>query len=207
MKTGFVAHMKTSQKFYLPIKRVIDIVGSLTGILLCSIFLWWWIIPINVIAVKGNPFFARHRIGKNGKAFRCLKFRSMTLDANPHMSSLDKEASEHLTKFGKFLRTTSLDETLQLFNIFIGQMAFIGPRPLIDVNEKDKKTIDLRKINGAISLRPGLSGYAQINDRAELQPEEKARFDGIYFQRFSLWMDIKIFVLTILKIFGTAKGK
>ena len=162
--------------------------------------------PINAIVTKGHPFFARHRIGKNGKPFRCLKFRSMKITANPHMTSRDKDLEKDVTGFGKFLRRTSIDETLQLFNIFIGQMAFIGPRPLIDVSE-DVITVNLRKENGASQLRPGLSGYAQIHKRGELDPETKAMYDGIYFEHFSLWWDIKIFVYTILCVFGAAKGR
>lgn len=199
--------MKTSQKIYLPFKRLVAIIGSLVGIIVCFILLWWWVIPVNAIVTKGHPFFARHRIGKNGKAFRCLKFRSMKIDVDPHMSSLDKGVYDGLTGFGKFLRVTSIDETLQLFNILIGQMAFIGPRPLIDVNENDVITINLRKENGSIALRSGLSGYAQIHKRAELTPQEKAMYDGIYFEHFSLWWDIKIFFYTILKLFGGVKGR
>ena len=198
--------MKKSQKFYLPFKRLIGIFGSLVGIIVCFIFLWWWVMPINAIVTKGHPFFARHRIGKNGKPFRCLKFRSMKITANPHMTSRDKDLEKDVTGFGKFLRRTSIDETLQLFNIFIGQMAFIGPRPLIDVSE-DVITVNLRKENGASQLRPGLSGYAQIHKRGELDPETKAMYDGIYFEHFSLWWDIKIFVYTILCVFGAAKGR
>lgn len=198
--------MKTSQRIYLPFKRLIGILGSFVGIIVCFVFLWWWVIPVNAIVTRGHPFFARHRIGKDGKAFRCLKFRSMKLTADPHMTSRDGHVNGEVTAFGKFLRTTSIDETLQLFNIFIGQMAFIGPRPLIDVNE-DIITIDLRKKNGSIKLRPGLSGYAQIHKRGELDPESKAMYDGIYFEHFSLWWDIKIFVYTILCVFGAAKGR
>ena len=198
--------MKTHQKIYLPFKRLIGLLGSIVGIIFCLTLLWWWIIPVNAIVTKGHPFFARHRIGKNGKAFRCLKFRSMKLDADPHMTSRDDRIMQSMTGFGKFLRKTSLDETLQLFNIFIGQMAFIGPRPLIDVNE-DVITVNLRKENGAIKIRPGLSGYAQIHKRGDLSPEEKAMYDGIYFEHFSLWWDIKIFVYTILKVFGAVKGR
>ncbi len=198
--------MKKSQKIYLPFKRFISIVGSLIGILFCGLLLWWWVIPINAIVTKGHPFFARHRIGKNGKPFRCLKFRSMKIDADPHMTSRDAKTKDSTTKFGKFLRKTSIDETLQLFNIFIGQMAFIGPRPLIDVNE-DVITINKRKENGSIVLRPGLSGYAQIHKRGDLDPEMKAMYDGIYLEHFCLWWDIKIFVYTILKVFGAAKGR
>jgi O-antigen biosynthesis protein WbqP len=199
--------MKTSQKIYLPFKRLIGIFGSFVGIIVCFSLLWWWVIPVNAIVTKGHPFFARHRIGKDGKAFRCLKFRSMKNDVNPHMSSLDKGVYDNLTGFGKFLRVTSIDETLQLFNILIGQMAFIGPRPLIDVNDTDIKTINLRKENGSIRLRPGLSGYAQIHKRGELEPEIKAMYDGIYFEHFSLWWDTKIFTYTILRVFGAAKGR
>ena len=198
--------MKKSQKAYLPFKRLIGIFGSLIGIVVCFVFLWWWVIPVNAIVTKGHPFFARHRIGKNGKPFRCLKFRSMRLDADPYMTSRDVNLEKNITPFGKFLRKTSIDETLQLLNIFIGQMAFIGPRPLIDVNE-DVVTVNLRKENGAFRLRPGLSGYAQIHKRGELDPKSKAMYDGIYYENFSLWWDIKIFVYTILCVFGTAKGR
>ena len=198
--------MRKSQKIYLPFKRLIGIFGSFLGILFCGALLWWWVIPINAIVTKGHPFFARHRIGKNGKPFRCLKFRSMKNDADPHMTSRDKKTEDSTTKFGKFLRKTSIDETLQLFNIFVGQMSFIGPRPLIDVNE-DVITINKRKENGSIVLRPGLSGYAQIHKRGDLDPEAKAMYDGIYLEHFCLWWDIKIFVYTILKVFGAAKGR
>lgn len=198
--------MKTHQKIYLPFKRLIGIVGSLVGIVVCFGLLWWWVIPVNAIVTKGHPFFARHRIGKNGKAFICLKFRSMRLTADPHMTSRDEDVEKHMTGFGKFLRSTSIDETLQLFNIFVGQMAFIGPRPLIDVNE-DVITVNKRKENGSIVLRPGLSGYAQIHSRAELDPITKAEYDFYYFQHFSMWMDIKIFLYTLLKLFGAAKGR
>ena len=201
-----VSPLRKSQKIYLPFKRLIGIVGSFVGIIFCFALLWWWVIPVNAIVTKGHPFFARHRIGKNGKAFRCLKFRSMKVTADPHMTSRDANMECQITKFGKFLRRTSIDETLQLFNIFIGQMAFIGPRPLIDVNE-DVITVNLRKENGAIIFRPGLSGYAQIHKRGDLDPETKAMYDGMYLKTFSFWLDIKIFVYTILKVFGATKGR
>ena len=128
------ATMKRSQKLYLPLKRIIGLFGSFVGILVCSVLLWWWVIPINLIVTRGHPLFARHRIGKDGKPFRLLKFRSMRLEADPHLSSKDGNAQDNVTGFGKFLRKTSIDETPQLFNIFIGQMAFIGPRTLFVLN-------------------------------------------------------------------------
>ena len=163
---------------------------------------------MNCIVTKFHPFFIRHRIGQNGKAFKLIKFRSMKLDADPHMSSTGGDVhADQITGFGKFLRATSIDETPQLFNILAGQMAFIGPRPLIDVNEQDVITINKRKENGSIRMKPGLSGYAQIHKRGDLDPELKAEYDYIYMTKFSLWLDIKIFVYTILKLFGVAKGR
>lgn len=199
--------LKTSQKIYLPFKRLIGILGSFVGIIVCFVLVWWWVIIINAIVTKGHPFFARHRIGQNGKPFRLIKFRSMKLDTDPHLSAIEGDAQDHVTKFGKFLRASSIDETPQLFNIFIGQMAFIGPRPLIDVNEKDVLTINKRKENGSICLKPGLSGYAQIHNRAELDPLQKAEYDYQYLKRFSFWFDAKIFIYTVLKAFGAVKGK
>ena len=201
--------MKTSQKLYLPLKRLIGIFGSFVGIIVCFALLWWWVIPVNAIVTKGHPFFVQERYGKHKKVFKMIKFRSMKIDANPNLapSDMDEQTQKSMdTGFGKFLRKTSIDETPQLLNILIGQMAFIGPRPLIDVSE-DVITCNLRKENGAVKLRPGLSGYAQIHKRGDLDPEEKALYDGIYYQHFSLWWDIKIFVYTILKVFGAAKGR
>lgn len=199
--------LRTSQKIYLPFKRLIAIVGSIIGIAVCVVLLWWWAIPINIIVTKGHPFFNRHRIGKDGKPFICLKLRTMKLDADPHLSSTGNDVSSNITGFGKFLRMTSIDETVQLFNIFVGQMAFIGPRPLIDVNPEDVLTINKRKESGAIQLKPGLSGYAQIHQRAELDPIVKAEYDRKYLERMSFWYDTKIFIYTIFKALGAVKGR
>ena len=199
--------LRTSQKIYLPFKRIISIFGSILGILFCTALIWWWVLPINLIVTKGHPFFNRHRIGKDGKPFVCFKFRTMKLETDPHLSSTGNDVSGNITGFGKFLRVTSIDETVQLFNIFIGQMAFIGPRPLIDVNPEDVTTVNRRKENGSICLKPGLSGYAQIHKRGELDPIVKANYDRLYLERFSLWYDIKIFVYTILKVFRAVKGR
>ena len=199
--------LRTSQKIYLPFKRLISIFGSILGIIVCTALLWWWVLPINLIVTKGHPFFNRHRIGKDGKPFVIFKFRTMKLDTDPHMSSTGNDVSNQITGFGKFLRATSIDETVQLFNIFIGQMSFIGPRPLIDVNPEDVITINKRKENGSICLKPGLSGYAQIHKRGELDPVIKAEYDRKYLERFSLWYDTKIFLYTLLKALGAVKGR
>ena len=195
--------MKRSQKIYLPFKRLTAIIGSLIGIIFCLAILWWWIFIVNLIVTKGHPIFARPRIGRHGKPFRCIKFRSMKVTADPHMSSTGGQVTDDVfTGFGKFLRKTSLDETPQLINILIGQMAFIGPRPLIDVNEEDRITVEKRKENGSIILRPGLSGYAQLFRRGGLDPEKKASYGYYYLKHFSFWLDIQIFFRTLFGIFG-----
>ena len=199
--------LRTSQKIYLPFKRLISIFGSILGIIVCTALLWWWVLPINLIVTKGHPFFNRHRIGRDGKPFVIFKFRTMKLDTDPHMSSTGNDVSNQITGFGKFLRATSIDETVQLFNIFIGQMSFIGPRPLIDVNPEDVLTINKRKESGVIQLKPGLSGYAQIHQRAELDPIVKAEYDRKYLERMSFWFDTKIFIYTIFKALGAVKGR
>ena len=196
--------MKKSQIVYLPFKRIIDIVGSFLGIIFCLVFLWWWVVIINIFVCRGRPVFANFRVGKNGKPFRCVKFRSMSKKANPNMTSRDKDAKLYVTKFGSFLRKTSIDETPQLLNVFLGQMSFIGPRPLIGESE-DILTINKRKENGSIVLKPGLTGYAQINGRESVDPIIKGEMDGFYLENFSFWLDVKIFFITIFQTFGIKK--
>lgn len=200
-------YMRKSQKFYLIIKRLIALLGSLVGIVFCFGLFWWWIFIINLIATKGHPVFSHIRTGKNGKEFKLFKFRSMKCDVNPDLTSDEiKNVKKPYTGFGRFLRKTSLDETLQLLNVFIGKMTFIGPRPLID-KEGDHVTIEMRKQNGAIKLTPGISGYAQINGRVDISPEEKASLDGFYYEHISLWLDIKIFIITILQTLHLKQNK
>ena len=198
--------MKNYQRFYLVVKRIIGIFGSLLGIVFCLIFLWWWVIFINLFVTKGHPFFYSIRVGKDGKEFKLLKFRSMKYGTDPNITSLNTQSKKDVTRFGKFLRRTSIDETPQLLNILIGQMAFIGPRPLIDYDE-DAITNKIRIENGSIKLRPGLTGYAQIHRRSKLGPVEKAEYDYLYYQKFSFWLDVKIFIFTILNLFSGVKGK
>ena len=202
--------MKTSQKIYLPFKRFIGIVGSFVGIIVCFIFLWIWVIPVNAIVTKGHPFFIQERIGKHKKVFKLIKFRSMRMDANPNLAPSDMDASKQLsmeTGFGKFLRKTSIDETVQLLNIFIGDMAFIGPRPGAAHNEEELIVAREKYTPNAYDVKPGLSGLAQVKMHREHDPEFKAKWDHEYAKTFSLWLDIKLFVLTVLRLFGVGKGR
>lgn len=202
--------MKKSQKIYLPFKRLIGIFGSLVGIIVCFVFLWWWIIPVNAIVTKGHPFFIQERLGKNKKIFKLIKFRSMRIDADPNlppeqMSSGKQKSME--TGFGKFLRVSSFDETVQLLNIFIGDMAFIGPRPGAAHNEENLIVAREKYKPNAYAVKPGLSGLAQVTMHREHDPEFKAKYDHEYALKFSFWLDCKLFFLTVLRLFGAGKGR
>ena len=177
------------------IKRLLDIILSLIGIIVLSPILL--ILYILVLIFMGFPaIFKQERPGKNEKIFHLFKFRTMTNKKDKDGKLLPDE--KRLTKFGKFLRKTSLDELPELFNILIGQMSFIGPRPLIDEGV-DHLTIEYRKQNGAINIRPGITGLAQINGRVNASPEKKSEYDAKYYQKLSMWLDIKIFFITIFK--------
>ena len=202
--------MTKRQKAYLPFKRLIGIFGSLIGIIFCLGLLWWWVLPINAIVTKGHPFFAQERYGKNQKVFKMIKFRSMKLDADPNLAPSDMDETKQkgmYTRFGKFLRKTSIDETPQLLNIFIGQMAFIGPRPGSAHHEEFLRECRLKYTPNAYDVKPGISGYAQIKMKREHDPEFKAEWDHKYVLRMNFFFDAGIFLYTFLKIFGAAKGR
>jgi O-antigen biosynthesis protein WbqP len=178
-------------------KQLLDIVLSLCGIFVLSpVFL---IIAVAIIVNDPGPiFFKQKRVGKNKKLFKILKFRSMKM-STPHdtPTHMLRSQDQYITKVGKFLRKTSLDELPQVFNIFVGQMSIIGPRPALWnqydlVSERDKY--------GANAIRPGLSGWAQINGRDELEIPVKARLDGEYVDKMSLGMDWKCFWGTAAKV-------
>lgn len=202
--------MRVKQKLYLPVKRLFGFVGSLIGIILCISFFWWWIIPINAIVTKGHPFFVQKRYGKNKKIFKMIKFRSMKLGVDPNLppSDMSEETQKRMdTKFGSFLRKTSLDETPQLLNILFGQMAFIGPRPGSANNEELLATLRESSKPSAFDVRPGLGGYAQLKMKRDHDPVLKSEFDCFYVKNLSFWFDVKIFFKTIFGIFGSVSGK
>ena len=202
--------MTKAQKIYLPFKRLIGIFGSIVGIIVCFVFFWWWVIPVNAIVTKGHPFFLQERYGYHKKIFKLIKFRSMKLDANPNLAPSNMKEDEHEymdTKFGRFLRISSIDETPQLFNIFLGQMAFIGPRPGSAHNEEYLRKCREKYTPNAYDVKPGISGYAQIKMKREHNPEFKAEWDHRYVERMSFWFDCGLFFYTFLKVLGAAKGR
>ena len=202
--------MKTRQKIYLPLKRAIAIFGSLVGIVFCLVLFWWWVFPINLISSKGHPFFLQERYGKKEKVFKVIKFRTMKVDADPNKAPNEIDAAKRKTmetRFGSFLRKTSIDETPQLFNILAGQMAFIGPRPGSAHNEEDLRELRKKYSPNAFDVRPGMSGLAQVKMRRTHNPELKAKLDAEYASTFSLFLDTKLFIFTILNLFSSVKGE
>lgn len=176
------------------IKRLLAIILSLGGMICLS-----WLFLILSVAIKldspGPVFFRQKRVGKNKKHFQILKFRTMRIDTPHDMPThLLQDPDQYITRVGRFLRRTSLDELPQLWNIFVGDMAVIGPRPAL-WNQYD--LLDARDQYGANDLRPGLTGWAQIHGRDELEIPEKARLDGYYAQNLSFGLDVRCFFGTI----------
>ncbi len=188
------------------IKRAIDFIISLLGcIILSPVFL------ILCIAIKidspGPILFKQRRIGIHKKEFSILKFRTMRIDTPKDMPThLLTNPEQYITKVGKFLRKSSLDELPQIFNILAGQMSIIGPRPAL-WNQDD--LIAERDKYGANDVMPGLTGWAQINGRDELEIPVKAKLDGEYVERMSFLFDVKCFfgtITSVLKHDGVVEG-
>lgn len=176
------------------IKRVMDCFLSFCAIVVLSPIM----IALTVagaIAMKGNPFFTQLRPGKNEKIFKLIKFRTMTCEKDKNGNLLPDD--KRLTKYGKFLRSTSLDELPELFNILIGDMSVIGPRPQL-VRDMVFMTERQRMRH---KVRPGLSGLAQISGRNAINWENKLEYDTEYIQNITFLGDWKIIFLTVLKVF------
>lgn len=186
------------QKIYLPFKRFFDIICSLLAIVAFSPLYIALAILVKCTS-KGPVFFKQRRIGKDEKIFNILKFRTMKIDTpNDVATHLLDNPDKYITKVGRFLRKTSLDEIPQAFNIFVGQMSVVGPRPAL-WNQDD--LVAERKKYHANEIVPGLSGWAQCNGRDTLPIIEKAKLDGEYVKRFNIWFDIRIIFKTIFQAF------
>lgn len=176
-------------------KRLFGFLGALVAIILLSPLFIVVTIWLHFANKGAGAFFYQTRIGKGEKPFKVFKFKSMT-DERDENGNLLPDA-QRLTKAGKFVRSTSIDELPQFFNILKGDMAFIGPRPLPPVylpyyNERDAHRHD---------VRPGISGWAQVNGRKNITWDHKLECDVYYVEHLTLWLDIKIFFLTIYKVF------
>lgn len=191
--------LRFSQKLYCGFKAVCDFFIALIALIILSpLFL---IVAIAIkINSKGPVFFVQKRVGKNGKEFKCVKFRSMSEKANHNLAGYEyADAESYMTSVGKVIRKLSIDELPQLFNLLTFKMSLIGYRPSqnneLELNQAREKL-------GVYGIVPGITGWAQINGRDVLaaHPTLKARYDAYYLHNMSLWLDIKIFFLTVFKI-------
>lgn len=191
---------------YLAVKRIIDFILALVGLIILSPVFLTLIIAIKIDS-RGPVLFKQKRIGIHKTHFHILKFRTMRIDTPKDTPThLLENPEQYITRVGKFLRKTSLDELPQIVNILFGTMSIIGPRPSL-WNQYD--LIAERDKYAANDIRPGLTGWAQINGRDELPIEEKAKLDGEYLQRMSFGMDVKCFfgtIVSVLKSDGVVEG-
>ncbi len=188
------------------LKWFFDFLLSLIAIIVLAL-------PMLVIALivkcssKGPIIFKQERLGKNGKVYKIWKFRTMCVGAEKMGSGVySGKGDPRVTKFGKFLRATSLDELPQLFNILKGDMSFIGPRPALTYHPWtiDKYTDEQKKM---FNVRPGITGWAQVNGRKEVEWHKRIELNVWYVEHLSLWLDIKILFKTVGKVFTNANNE
>lgn len=183
------------------VKRSIDLVGSVGGFLVISPFFLFIAILIKITS-KGPVFFKQERLGKNGKVFKIIKFRTMVVNAETLGSGLYvfSETDKRITGIGRVLRKTSLDELPQLLNIIKGDMSLVGPRPPVTKHpypyEDYGKEQKIRFL-----VKPGMTGLAQVTVRNSVSWDERIKYDVQYVQNYSLIMDIRILLRTVLKLF------
>lgn len=174
------------------VKRLIDLVAATVAAIIFSPILL--LVGIAIRLEDGGPaFFVQERVGKDGRPFRLIKFRSMPVDT-PNVPSA-RAGELRITRVGRIIRRTNLDELPQLFNIIKGDMSIVGPRPALASQEE---LLTLRRANGAMGCRPGLTGAAQVNSYDGMPETEKAEWDGWYAERIGFFIDISI----IAKTFG-----
>lgn len=188
--------LKVSQKIYRGIKTMLDFLIALTALLIL-----WPLFIIIAIAIKcdskGPVFFKHKRIGANNKEFSCIKFRSMSVNANHNIAGYEyDDVNSYITKVGKFIRNTSLDELPQLFCMLTGTMSLIGYRPS---QREETELNECREMYNVYQIKPGITGWAQVNGRDILasHPKEKAKYDNYYLEHYSFLLDVKIFFKTI----------
>lgn len=183
------------REFQISLKRLVDIVLAVVLLMFMIVVPLLIVIPIAIkLTSKGPAVFTQDRAGKDGKTFKIYKFRTMLIPEE----SIDEngnqlEPSQRITKLGAFLRKTSLDEILQIFNVLNGTMSFIGPRPTLPYQIERYTPRQMKRLD----MRPGITGWAQVNGRNDLTWSEKIEFDVEYIEKFSLWFDIKILFCTV----------
>lgn len=188
--------------FNLFIKRLIDFTGSLIGIIIISPILI--IIALSIkLTSKGPVFFSQDRLGKNGKVFKIIKFRTMVVNAEKIGDGLTvkSENDNRITKIGKFLRTTSLDELPQLFNVIAGQMSLVGPRPPVTYFPYDGFGNYPEWAKRRFTMHPGVTGLTQVTVRNSVSWDDRIVVDNKYIDAFNVWLDLRILFKTVFKLF------
>ena len=191
---------------YKLFKRFFDIVLAFLGLIICSPFMIVIAIAIKCES-KGPIIFKQARVGKKGKVFNIYKFRSMCVGAEKTGSGVySGKGDTRVTKVGKFIRATSLDELPQFFNLLKGDMSLIGPRPPLTYHPWawDKYTEEQKRM---FEVRPGITGWAQVNGRKEVEWNKRIEMNIWYVDHMSLWLDIKIFFKTIFKVVSNANNE
>jgi len=194
------------------IKRIFDIALSLLGIIL-SLPLWIILGLIIWAYDRGSIFYLQERIGKGGCLFKSVKFRSMKVAAEKNTGAIQASTDDaRITPLGRFMRATALDELPQLWNILIGEMSFVGPRALRPVEkevnqEKEEPIYKIPGFSERSSVRPGLTGIAQILAPRDIAREEKFKYDIWYIKNANLWLDIYIIFISFLITFGASWPK
>lgn len=191
--------------FYINLffKRLFDILSTLIVIILLIPI--WIVVPIAIKCdSKGPVFFKQERRTKKGKLFKMLKFRSMVVNAESMGTGLfNYENDPRVTKVGRFLRNTSIDELPQLFNIFVGQMSVVGPRPCVKNELGDFDTLN-KKYKKRFQMKAGLTGLAQVKGRNDIEWDKKVELDNEYidkFRKYGVFYDIKILFSSVFKVF------
>lgn len=186
------------------IKRLVDFFGSLIGLIIISPILIIIAVIIKLTS-KGPIFFKQERLGKNGKIFKIIKFRTMVVNAEKIGDGLTvkSEDDNRITKIGKFLRSTSLDELPQLFNVLIGQMSLVGPRPPVTYYPYDGYKNYPNWARKRFLMRPGVTGLTQVTVRNSVSWDERIIIDNKYIDTFNVWFDIKILFTTVGKMFNS----
>ncbi|MCA1048630.1 exopolysaccharide biosynthesis polyprenyl glycosylphosphotransferase [Priestia aryabhattai] len=192
--------MQNSQKrIYFALKTIFDFLIALVGLLITSPILILFIIAIKLES-KGPAFFLQERVGAKGELFHVIKLRSMNINAEQNGAQWAIKNDPRVTKVGSFIRRTRIDEIPQLINILKGDMSLIGPRPerLIFTEQFDK---EIPGFKNRLIVKPGITGWAQVNGGYEISPSEKLSFDLYYIQNLNFLIDLKIFFKTIKVIF------
>ncbi|MEH7519420.1 sugar transferase [Priestia megaterium] len=195
---------------YLGLKRTLDIIGSLIGIILLSIVFIIVALAIKIEDPKGPIFFSQPRIGKRGKIFKMYKFRSMVTDAEIKLKELlqlnettgamfKMKNDPRVTKIGKLIRKTSIDELPQLFNVLKGEMSLVGPRPPLPREVAEYTNYDKQRL----IVTPGCTGIWQVSGRSNIGFKEMVELDLYYIKNQSIFMDIKIIFKTVFVLFGS----